>query len=207
MECVPHWCLQFTYETLSKYATYFKMLLPYTVTSVETGACLSSLLQQVLNILYQQILCDISIRQFMNPFAEYVNVHLWKDVKLPLYRSGQAPSGPGGWRSQNFNTLCTWAWQHCQPIAPAAFATRKYFWYSFLLEAESTRAIVVFRRIKSTKNPKDPIMNGKRDLPVCSLNELHHSVHLDLCEAKWYMLYLWFLQHTCLTRSAQMAVA
>ena len=29
-------------------------------------------------------------------------------------------------------------WQGCQPYAPAAFTPRKYSWYSFLLEAEST---------------------------------------------------------------------
>jgi len=28
--------------------------------------------------------------------------------------------------------------QGCQPYAPAAFISRKYTWYSFLLEAEST---------------------------------------------------------------------
>jgi len=29
-------------------------------------------------------------------------------------------------------------WQGCQPYAPAFFTPRKYSWYSFLLEAEST---------------------------------------------------------------------
>jgi hypothetical protein len=29
-------------------------------------------------------------------------------------------------------------WWVCQPYAPAAFTSRKYSWYSFLLEAEST---------------------------------------------------------------------
>jgi len=31
----------------------------------------------------------------------------------------------------------------CQPYAPAAFTTRKYSWYSFLLEAESTSRSLV----------------------------------------------------------------
>ena len=29
-------------------------------------------------------------------------------------------------------------WYGCQPYAPAAFTPRKYSWYSFLLETEST---------------------------------------------------------------------
>jgi len=32
----------------------------------------------------------------------------------------------------------TGLWQGCQPYGPAAFNPRKYSWYSFLLEAEST---------------------------------------------------------------------
>jgi hypothetical protein len=29
-------------------------------------------------------------------------------------------------------------WYGCQPYAPVAFTSRKYPWYSFLLDAEST---------------------------------------------------------------------
>jgi hypothetical protein len=53
----------------------------------------------------------------------------------------QAPTGPEGssrLRPQDFKTIGTWMWQDCQPYAPAAFTPRKYSWYSFLLEAEST---------------------------------------------------------------------
>jgi hypothetical protein len=46
---------------------------------------------------------------------------VFQEVKVPRLRD----NGPG------------W-WQGCQPYAPAAFNPRKYFWYSFLLEAEST---------------------------------------------------------------------
>jgi len=31
----------------------------------------------------------------------------------------------------------------CQPYAPAAFTPRKYSWYAFLLEAESTPGAIV----------------------------------------------------------------
>jgi hypothetical protein len=41
-------------------------------------------------------------------------------------------------RLPDFKTIGTWRWQSCQPYAPPAFTPRKYSWYSFLLEAEST---------------------------------------------------------------------
>jgi hypothetical protein len=41
-------------------------------------------------------------------------------------------------RLPDFKTFGTWRWQGCQPYAPAAFTLQKYFWYSFLLVAEST---------------------------------------------------------------------
>jgi hypothetical protein len=41
-------------------------------------------------------------------------------------------------RLPDFKTLGTWRWQACQPYALTAFTPRKYSWYSFLLEAEST---------------------------------------------------------------------
>ena len=45
----------------------------------------------------------------------------FQDVKVPRFHDNGT-----GW------------WQGCQPYAPAAFTPRKYIWYSFLLEAEST---------------------------------------------------------------------
>jgi len=45
----------------------------------------------------------------------------------------------------------------CQPYAPAAFTPRKYCWYSFLLEAESTPGLYCNRRsFVSIKNPLTP---------------------------------------------------
>ena len=41
-------------------------------------------------------------------------------------------------RLPDFKTIGTWRWQDYQPYAPATFTPRKYSWYSFLLEAEST---------------------------------------------------------------------
>jgi hypothetical protein len=60
-----------------------------------------------------------------------------KGKAIPL----QALTGPEGSRSLRLpdsKTIGTGMWQGCQPYAPAAFTSRKYSWYSFLLEAEST---------------------------------------------------------------------
>ena len=40
------------------------------------------------------------------------------------------------------NNIKLW-WYGCQSYAPAAFTSRKYTWYSFLLEAESTTRATV----------------------------------------------------------------
>jgi hypothetical protein len=44
----------------------------------------------------------------------------------------------------------------------------KYFWYSFLLEVESTPGHSAAERIMSIKNSNDTIGNQTRDLPACS---------------------------------------
>ena len=130
-----------------------------------------------------------------------------KRLKLSLYRSGQVLSGSGVWGSQNFKTICTWRWynivnpSHRPPLPPENISFSHFFWKLSRPQGHSAGG-----RNKSTKNPNDPIWNRKRDLSACSLNELHHSVPLDLWEANWYTLYLWILQHTCLMKSAQMAV-
>src|SRR5215510_2532341 len=55
---------------------------------------------------------------------------------------------------------------------------RKYSWYSFLLEAESTPGPYCDRKIMSMKNSNDTIRNRSRNLPVCSLvpQPLHHRM-------------------------------
>jgi hypothetical protein len=53
----------------------------------------------------------------------------------------QAWSGPEGSRKLSFPDYMTTAQDGgkvVQPYAPTAFTPRKYAWYSFLLEAEST---------------------------------------------------------------------
>jgi len=61
-----------------------------------------------------------------------------KGKAVPL----QARSDPEGSRKLRFPDFVTTAqdggWYGCQPYAPSNFAPRKYSWYSFVLEAEST---------------------------------------------------------------------
>jgi hypothetical protein len=60
-----------------------------------------------------------------------------KGKAIPL----QAVTGPEGSRRlrlPDFKTIGLCRWQGYQPYAPAAFTPRKYSWYSFLLETEST---------------------------------------------------------------------
>jgi hypothetical protein len=59
-------------------------------------------------------------------------------VKQSHYRPGSGPEGCRRLRLPDFKTISTWRWQGCQPSTPATFTPRKYSWYSFLLEAEST---------------------------------------------------------------------
>jgi hypothetical protein len=53
-------------------------------------------------------------------------------------------------------------------------SARKYSWYSFLLEAESTQIHRAAERIMSMKYSNDTIGNRTRDLPTCNLNQLRH---------------------------------
>ena len=58
---------------------------------------------------------------------------------IPL-QAWTGPEGSRRLRLPDFKTLSTWRWLGCQPYAPAAFTPhpRKYSWYSFLLESESS---------------------------------------------------------------------
>ena len=55
-------------------------------------------------------------------------------VKQSHYRPGPVQEV----RVHRFGNNGTWMVVGCQPYAPAVFNPRKYSWYSFLLQAEST---------------------------------------------------------------------
>jgi hypothetical protein len=61
-----------------------------------------------------------------------------KKSKAILLDALKDPEGSGRLRLLDFKTIGTRRWQGCQPYAPAVFTPRKYSWYLFLLEAEST---------------------------------------------------------------------
>jgi hypothetical protein len=56
----------------------------------------------------------------------------------------------------------------CQPFAPAAFNPRRYPWYLFLLQAQSTPGLKCGWKEKSLRNPNDSIGKGAGDLPARS---------------------------------------
>ena len=66
-------------------------------------------------------------------------------------------------RLSDFKTIITWSPTHWPPLPP-----RKYFWYSFLSEAELTPGPECSRKNDVKENSKDTIGTRTRDLPACS---------------------------------------
>jgi len=74
------------------------------------------------------------------------------------------PEGSRRLRLPDFNTVGTWKLQR-PSYTPAVFTLRRYFWYSFLLEAESTPGPSCDRK-DCVQFPISP--SGTRDLGACS---------------------------------------
>jgi hypothetical protein len=69
------------------------------------------------------------------------------------------------------------AHEGCQPYAPAVFTPRKYFWYSFLLDVESTRKGYVNEKFQLTQSGIEPATF--RLLAQC-LSQLRHHQRASL---------------------------
>ena len=99
------------------------------------------------------------------------------------YNMGTGPEDSRKLRLPVFMTVGTWKGQFCQSYAPAAYTPRKYSWYSFLLEAESTPG--------PKCGLKDTSGNRTHDLPICSAVPQPTALpraprkHLYLRKIKW----------------------
>ena len=92
-----------------------------------------------------------------------------KKAKQSHYRPGQAQRVPEGSGSQISRQSAHEASKVVSPTHWPPLPPRKYSWYSFLLEAESTpRATVRPEGLCQWKIPMTPSGNRPRDLPACS---------------------------------------
>jgi len=73
------------------------------------------------------------------------------------------PEGSRRLRLSDFKRNGTWSPTHWLPLPP-----RKYSWYSFLSEAETTPGSECSWKDDVKENSKDTIGNRTRDLPACS---------------------------------------
>jgi hypothetical protein len=88
---------------------------------------------------YPWILLTVPLKKTVKLCRNIVRMFITrgKGKAIPL-QALTVPEDSRRLRLPYFNTIGTWRWQGCQPYAPAVFTPRKYSWYSFLLEAEST---------------------------------------------------------------------
>ena len=81
--------------------------------------------------------------RYVPDVTTYTKIHnIWqpfvlKGKAIPL-QDWTGPEGSRRLRFPDFKTIGTWRWKGCQLYALATFTPRKYSWYSFLWEDEST---------------------------------------------------------------------
>ena len=95
--------------------------------------------------------------------TKQITQHPALKVKQSLYSPWQAQRVPGGWGSQVPRQSAHEGGKVVSPTHRPSLHPRKYSWYSFLLEAESTPGAIMSLKYSNGTNG-----NRTRDLPTCS---------------------------------------
>jgi hypothetical protein len=82
-----------------------------------------------------QLMASFGAKGLMHSVAHMTGIRCI--VAIPL-QALVSPKGSRRLRFPDYKTVGTLRWQGCQHYTLATFTLRKYSWYSFLLEAEST---------------------------------------------------------------------
>jgi hypothetical protein len=111
-------------------------------------------INQQLNLHYSHGVYDMSILLF-NGLPEYIAEFV--KVKHSHYRPGQVHRVPGGWGSQISRQSAYEGGKVVSPTHRPPLPSRKYSWYSFLLEVESTPGPYWSRKDCQWKIPVTPL--------------------------------------------------